>query len=190
LTRNPKCDKQRARASHILLIPEALHMKMKRNAITSTILTISAVGQIILAFILYDAHANTAIRTIGWVILWISAVFGWLPVYTLKRRGSPEGRGYVRTTVLVDRGIYAVVRHPQYLAGMLMGVALSLIAQHWIVAILGLTVIISLYLGIYDEERSAIAKFGASYERYRESVPKINVIVGLIRLLRRRRDRP
>jgi protein-S-isoprenylcysteine O-methyltransferase Ste14 len=161
-------------------------MKM-RNAISSTILTIAAVGQVLLSFILYDADGNAGVRTIGWVILWISAVFGWLPVYTFKKWGNTKGRGYVRTTVLVDRGIYAVVRHPQYLAGMLMGVSLFLIAQHWIVAILGLIVIISLYLGIHDEESSAIAKFGASYERYRESVPRINVVVGLIRLLRRRR---
>ena len=98
-------------------------MKNTRAVLSPTILTIVAVGQIILSFVLYKEDGSSVVRTIGWITLWISAIFGWLPVYTLKRWGKPKGRGYIRTTVLVDRGVYAVVRHPQYLAGILMGLA-------------------------------------------------------------------
>jgi protein-S-isoprenylcysteine O-methyltransferase Ste14 len=159
---------------------------MKRNAkviVSSTILTIVSVGQIVLTFVLYNKTGSSIVRNVGWVILWISAVFGWLPIYTLKKWGKPKGRGYVRTTVLVDRGIYAIVRHPQYVAGMLMGLALSLIAQHWIVAILGAIVIVRLYADTFTEEESVIEKFGEEYERYKESVPRVNFVVGLARLL-------
>ena len=76
-----------------------------------------------------------------------------------------------------------MVRHPQYLAGMLMGFAFSLIAQHWIVAVLGVIVIVILYENTFGEEKRAIAKFGEEYERYRESVPRVNFILGLARLL-------
>jgi protein-S-isoprenylcysteine O-methyltransferase Ste14 len=161
-------------------------MKNTRAVLSPTILTIVAVGQIILSFVLYKEDGSSVVRTIGWITLWISAIFGWLPVYTLKRWGKPKGRGYIRTTVLVDRGVYAVVRHPQYLAGMLMGLALPLIAQHWIVAILGAIVIAIYYRDTFAEEKSAVEKFGAAYEEYRKSVPRVNFITGLVRLLRRR----
>jgi protein-S-isoprenylcysteine O-methyltransferase Ste14 len=157
-------------------------MKKTRAGVSSAILTIAAIGQVVLSFVLYKKDGNSILRTTGWVILWISAIFGWLPVYTLKKWGKPKGRGYIRTTVLVDRGIYAVVRHPQYLAGMLMGVALPLIAQHWIVAVLGAVVIVIYYRDTYSEEKAAIEKFGEVYERYRKSVPRINFIAGLVRL--------
>ena len=170
------------------LAKEERIMKNAKAIVSATILTIVAVGQIILSFVLYNENGSSVVRNMGWIILWISAIFGWLPIYTLKKWGKPEGRGYVRTTVLVDRGIYAVVRHPQYLAGMLIGLALPLIAQHWIVAILGAIAIAIYYADTFAEEKSAIGKFGEEYERYKESVPRVNFIVGLARLLRHRRE--
>jgi protein-S-isoprenylcysteine O-methyltransferase Ste14 len=164
-------------------------MKNVRAIVSSTILTIAAVGQIILSFVLYKDDGISAVRITGWIILWISAVFGWLPIHTLKKWGKPGGRGYVRTTVLVDRGVYAIVRHPQYLAGILMGLALPLIAQHWIVAMLGAIVIFIDYMDTFAEEKDNVKKFGEKYERYRESVPRVNFFVGLIRLLCHRRER-
>jgi len=164
-------------------------MKDVKTIISATILTIVAVGQIILSFVLYNKNGSPIVRNIGWIILCISAIFGWLPIYTLKKWGKPKGRGYIHTTVLVDRGIYAVVRHPQYLAGILIGLALPLIAQHWIVAILGIVAIAIYYWDTIAEEESAIEKFGEEYERYRKSVPRVNFIVGLALLLRRRREK-
>jgi len=162
-------------------------MKDGKAIISATILTIVAVGQIILSFVLYNKNGSPLVRNIGWIILMISAIFGWLPIFTFKKWGKPKGRGYIRTTVLVDRGIYAVVRHPQYLAGILMALALPLIAQHWIVAILGAIAIAIYYANTFNEEKSAIEKFGEEYKRYRESVPRVNFIAGFARLLRRRR---
>ncbi|MEJ2266757.1 MAG: isoprenylcysteine carboxylmethyltransferase family protein [Anaerolineales bacterium] len=159
-------------------------MKGTRKIILATILTIAAVGQIILSFLLYDENGNTTIRNIGWVILWISAIFGWLPIFTLRKLGGvPQGKGYVRTTVLVDRGVYAIVRHPQYLAGMLLGLALTLIAQHWIVAVLGAAAIIVYYVDTYEEEASSIEKFGEQYIQYMKKVPRVNFLLGILRFV-------
>lgn len=159
-------------------------MKGTRKIILATILTIAAVGQIILSFLLYDENGNTTIRNIGWVILWISAIFGWLPIFTLRKLGGvPQGKGYVHTTVLVDRGVYAIVRHPQYLAGMLLGLALTLIAQHWIVAVLGAAAIIVYYVDTYEEEASSIEKFGEQYIQYMKKVPRVNFLLGILRFV-------
>jgi protein-S-isoprenylcysteine O-methyltransferase Ste14 len=156
-------------------------------------LTIVMVAQIALAFVLYDPAGNTALRTLGWGIWWLSALFGWLPMFTFKKWGGvAKGKSYVHTTVLVDRGLYAIVRHPQYVAGMLMGIALTLITQHWSVAILGAVAIVILYINTYDEETAARKKFGADYEGYARRVPRVNFAAGGIRWLRRwwRRRQP
>jgi protein-S-isoprenylcysteine O-methyltransferase Ste14 len=159
-------------------------MKKTRGFLPATILTIAAVGQIILSFLLYDDLGNAIIRNIGWGVLWISAVFGLLPILTLRKWGKvPEGKGYMHTTAVVDRGVYAIVRHPQYLAGILMGIALALIAQHWIVAILGAVIVLVTYIDTFQEDRLCLKKFGEDYERYRERVPRINFVIGIVRLL-------
>jgi protein-S-isoprenylcysteine O-methyltransferase Ste14 len=156
----------------------------KKDIILSVILTLAAVGQIVLAFILYDENGNTAIINLGWVILWISAIFGWLPIFTFKKFGGvKKGESYIQTSVLVDRGVYAIVRHPQYLAGILMGLALPLISQHWLVAALGLVVIVIDYISVFDEEALNMVKFGDEYRQYMQRVPRLNFLLGILRML-------
>ena len=147
-------------------------MKNLKMAIMATVLTLAAVGQIVLAILLYDKDGNDVVINLGWVILWISAIFGWLPIFTFKKLGGvAKGKGYVHTTVLVDRGVYAIVRHPQYLAGMLMSLALPLVSQHWAVALLGIVAVIMYYVSMSDEEKASIEKFGEAYKEYMQHVP-------------------
>jgi len=47
-----------------------------------------------------------------------------------------KGKSYVGTTRLVDTSLYAIVRHPQYLGGILFNLMLMLLAQHWLVILL------------------------------------------------------
>jgi len=149
-------------------------------------LTIVAVGQIILAFVLYNKDGHSIIRNAGWIVLSLSAILGWLPIFTFKKYGKvPKGEGYVHTTQLVDKGIYAIVRHPQYLAGILMSIAFFLIAQHWIIGVLGVMLIIIYYLSAFDEEKNAIEEFGENYKNYMKTVPRFNFIVGLFKRLSR-----
>ena len=165
-------------------------MKNAKAMISATFLTLAAVGQIVLSFLLYNEHGSSTVRNMGWGILWISAVFGWLPIFTFKKWGGvPKGKGYVHTTKLVDRGMYAIVRHPQYVAGMMMGLALAMIAQHWIVALLGAIAIAIYYLDTFEEEQSAIEKFGEEYKGYMESVPRANFVLGMVRFLQHRGKR-
>lgn len=143
-------------------------MKRARVIISAVVLTVAGVGLIISSFLLYNENGNVAIRNVGWVILWISAIFGWLPILTLQKWGGvPKGKGYVHTTVLVDRGLYGIVRHPQYLAGILLGIGLTLVAQHWVVGVLGTVVavigtvssaITSTQVPAFAEQRTASTK--------------------------------
>jgi protein-S-isoprenylcysteine O-methyltransferase Ste14 len=163
-------------------------MKNTKMIVMATISTLATVGQIILAILLYDQNGNTAVINLGWVILWLSAIFGMLPIFTFKKWGGvPKGKSYLHTTVLVDRGVYAIVRHPQYLAGMLIGLALPLISQHWAVAVLGIGVVAVYYVNTFDEEASAIEKFGDQYREYMQRVPRTNFLLGTFRLLTKRR---
>jgi protein-S-isoprenylcysteine O-methyltransferase Ste14 len=162
-------------------------MMTKRTIILATILTLASVGQIALAFLLYEEN-NIAVINLGWVILWISAIFGWLPIFTFKKLGRvPKGKAYLHTTILVDRGVYAIVRHPQYLAGILIGLSLPLISQHWLVAVLGIIVIVINYVDTFNEEASNIVKFGDEYREYMQRVPRLNFLLGIYRLLAKKR---
>ncbi len=160
--------------------------KSLKIIIIQIVLTIVAVGQIILSFVLYDKNGNMIIRNAGWMVLWLSAIFGWLPIFTFKKYGNvPRGKSYVHTTQLVDRGVYAIVRHPQYVAGILMAIALFLIAQHWIIGILGAILIVIYYLSALDEEKATLEKLGEAYQNYMNTVPRFNFIVGLFKRIRR-----
>jgi len=163
-------------------------MENMKMIVTGSILTLVTVGQIVLAILLYDRNGNTVFINLGWVILWLSAAFGWLPIFTFKKWGGvPKGKSYLHTTVLVDRGVYAIVRHPQYLAGILMSLALPLISQHWAVAVLGSVAAAINYMDTLEEEASAIEKFGDQYREYMQRVPRINFLLGTYRLLTKKR---
>jgi hypothetical protein len=86
----------------------------------------------------------------------------------------PKGKSYIQTTVLVDSGVYAVVRHPQYLAGILLSLALILITQHRFIAILGVVAMVLNYLIARKANQELIEKFGDDYKRYMQKVPRIS----------------
>jgi len=152
------------------------------------ILTAADLGQIAAAWLLYDPQVNALIINLGWAILALSAVFGWLPIFTFRSRGEIKGRSYIHTTVLVDIGVYRVVRHPQYLAGVLLNIALPLITRHWLVVILGIIGMAVIYLNAFEEEKENLQKFGDAYRNYQEEVPRLNFLLGLFRLILRKRN--
>ena len=95
---------------------------------------------------------------------------------------------YIRKTkVLIKHGIYKVVRHPLYLGWILsVFIATIFLHQHWIFIVIGIFGIATIYLISIEEERSNNRRFGNSYKNYIKKVPRMNIILGIIRLLRRR----
>ena len=148
------------------------------------VLIVFIVAQIVLSFVLYNQNGTPVVRNIGYALLWISAILGWLPIITFKKKGEiKKGESFVKTNKLVDTGVYAIVRHPQFLGGMLLAVSLILISQNWIVGLIAIPNIVIFYLAIIDGDREGIKKFGQDYKDYMKKVPRINVVLGLIRFL-------
>ena len=117
-------------------------------------------------------------------------IFGLLPVFEFRRRGEvKKGKSYIYTTKLVDTGIYSVVRHPQYVTFMLFAFAGMLLFQHWIVILLGIPIFPLTYFDLMKADKNAIKKFGDDYEAYMKKVPRANLLLGLLRLSKRRRKK-
>ena len=125
---------------------------------------------------------------VGWLILPVALLFLFSITIYFKRDGAPgEGKELMDTTVLVDSGTYAIVRHPMALGSILLMSASILITQHWLAAIVGVPVIVWTYLEAVKAEKGLMVKFGDDYKCYMQRVPRMNLLLGIIRLLRRKK---
>jgi len=156
----------------------------------SSVASVLTVLQIGLCLFRSNPEGVGVVRYAGY-LLWAAGVaFAMVPVFTLKRRGGvPAGQSYMKTTGLVTSGVYSLVRHPQGgLAWLLMNLAAILVGQTLPITLLGLVSMPLVYLDTLKTDRYCIEKFGERYERYMETVPRVNVLLGAMRLLRRRRE--
>ena len=114
-------------------------------------------------------------------------VFGILPVIELRKKGKVrQGKSYINTTQLVDTGIYSIVRHPQFVTFILWAFAGMLLFQHWIIILLGIPIIPLTYFDLIRADKAAIEKFGDDYKAYMKKVPRMNFVLGIFRLFRRK----
>ncbi|MBU7032678.1 MAG: isoprenylcysteine carboxylmethyltransferase family protein [Theionarchaea archaeon] len=160
----------------------------KKDIVLTSIYGFCIVSQVIALVIFRDTPKNPYIVICGFVFLLLFFMFGGLPYYEFKKMGGvPEGKSYMSTTRLVDTGIYSVVRHPQWLSWVMFSIALILFTQHWLSLVLGITATVLVYIQTYDMDRSLIKKFGENYIRYMKRVPKMNFILGIMLLYRRKK---
>jgi protein-S-isoprenylcysteine O-methyltransferase Ste14 len=163
-----------------------------KSSVRSGLLPIAGiliVAQYILAFFIYGLPGYAPLQWLGWGIWVFSAIFGIAPIYILRRHGAvAHGKSYVETTQLVQSSLYAIVRHPQYLGGMLFALALIFLAQQWVVLLLGITSIILIYIEIQSADQACIEKFGQTYRSYMQRVPQINFLLGINRALKERKS--
>lgn len=160
-------------------------MKKKFQLILEhVLLALTSVGQILAVALTYRVPVSSSLRNSGWILLWISALFGILPIFTFRRLGKvKKGSSYVHTNQLVDQGIYSIVRHPQYFSGILISLGLLLIAPGWLNLVLGLANIVQYYLGTFGEEKGLVARFGQKYIAYQKEVPRLNPVWGIVKKL-------
>jgi len=141
---------------------------------------------LVIAFNVLNEHRIAVLEYAGYAVWIVSMIFGWLPILIFKKKGGvARGKSYVHTTTLVTTGLYGIIRHPQYTAGILLSLALLLVSQHVIIILLGVVVMPLLYIDIMKADRSAIGKFGDEYRRYMKKVPRTNFILGIIRYFRK-----
>lgn len=130
----------------------------------------------IIAINLFPPNIEELVVT-GYTIFGIGASLYILSVLTLRKKGVSN---------IVDNGIYGIIRHPLYLGAMIMFFSHIFLGQNWITAIGTTIAIVCCYLIILSDEEQNLEKFGDDYKRYMQRVPRINFVLGIIRLLRNR----
>lgn len=162
-------------------------MKNWKFSGTSLVASILFVVQYILAFFVYKLPGLPALQWLGWGIWVLSMIFGIAPIFILRSRGGvAKGQSYVRTTQLVDSNLYAIVRHPQYLAGILFNLSMMLLAQQWVVILVGVVSMVLFYTDTQAADQEGIEKFGEAYRDYMQRVPQLNFLLGILRVIQKR----
>lgn len=169
-------------------------MHSKKDIVYTTILTVLYIvcfpaNPLALTGVI-EVKTYLALQILGGVVWAFGMVLVMAPIVMFPRRGGvPKGKSYASTTRLVDTGIYAVVRHPQYTGGIFsIFLTTLLLYPHWLFALLGVIATVLTYLSIGEEDKVLVEKFGDDYAEYKKRVPGMNFAAGIIRLLRRRRD--
>lgn len=135
-----------------------------------------------------EVESYLPLLIIGGVVWLVGMMMVMAPIVMFPRRGGvAKGKSFVETTKLVDTGIYAIVRHPQYTGGILAIFLTTLLwYPHWLFGVLGVVGTVVVYLGCREEDKYLIEKFGNDYKRYMKRVPRVNFPLGIVRLVRTR----
>jgi protein-S-isoprenylcysteine O-methyltransferase Ste14 len=135
-----------------------------------------------------EVESYLPLLIIGGVVWLVGMILVMAPIIMFPRRGGvAKGKSFVETTKLVDSGIYAVVRHPQYTGGILAIFLTTLLwYPHWLFGVLGAAGAVVVYLGCREEDKYLIEKFGKDYKKYMQRVPQMNFFLGIVRLRRSR----
>lgn len=78
-----------------------------------------------------------------------------------------------RTEKIVTTGVYSIVRHPQYLGGLLSHVGISILLSALYSSFSTPLMIVLVYFISCKEEEELIREFGKEYEDYKEKVPML-----------------
>nr|MDO8044153.1 isoprenylcysteine carboxylmethyltransferase family protein [Candidatus Baldrarchaeota archaeon] len=76
-----------------------------------------------------------------------------------------------RTDKIITKGVYSVVRHPQYLGGLLAHVGISFLLSSLYSLLSTPLIAVIVYLISWKEEKELTREFGEEYEKYRKNVP-------------------
>ena len=78
-----------------------------------------------------------------------------------------------RTEKIVTKGVYSIVRHPQYLGGLLAHVGISSLLSAWYSLLSTPLMSVLIFLISKKEEEELIREFGKEYEDYKKKVPML-----------------
>jgi len=165
----------------------------RANVLWSALLTVLGiacfpVNPLVLAGVV-ETRQYPALFIAGWVVWAFGMVLVMAPIVMFPRHGGvAKGKSFVHTTRLVDTGVYAVVRHPQYTGGIYSIFLVTFLwYPHWLFAVLGLLGIVVVYMSCREEDQRLVEKFGDDYKAYMERVPGMDFVLGLARLLQSNR---
>lgn len=139
---------------------------------------------IILGDMLWKSGDILPLRYTGYVLYIPGAIFVISSFMSLKHKGKPKS-GWEHTTVLIEGGIFRIVRHPLYLGSAFFTIGIILILQSIQATLLGLVAIFCFWMTSKKEEEFNMKKFGDAYIKYMKRVPIWNFLKGLYRLTKR-----
>jgi len=145
--------------------------------------------EVILLFVLDKIHVIEALDWVGWFVWALGMAMIVLSITALRRRGHVRpGSSFVETQSLVTDGIFAIIRHPLYLGWTLMYGVPLLFNPRPELAILALAGLVAVQVFSRQEEKNLIAQYGDEYLVYSASVPRMDLLTGILRALRRRQE--
>jgi len=133
----------------------------------------------VLAFLFYGFSKIALLLYSGWIFL----AFGACMLLLASQSRGKARECSTSENMVIESGLYAYVRHPEFFSQFFIAFALILLAQQGISVIVGVVLMALLAVAIFDEEKRNREKFGEAYERYTQRVPRINLIAGIIRKL-------
>lgn len=159
-----------------------------KDWIRGTITGLLFITEIMISILFFNWLGLIWLNVLGWILIGIAFfVLGWLPRVAFTKYGqAQENESWLHTTVMVDRGIYSVVRHPIYLGWYFYFFGFICLSQHWLALAFAIPAFILVYLDTLKEERSSINKFGHTYKDYMKRVPRLNIFLGIIRVIQTR----
>ena len=96
----------------------------------------------------------------------------WLAIKGVKETTLKTAETH-RTETIVTTGAYSIVRHPQYLGGLLAHTGISLLLSAKYSLLLTPMMIAIIYLISRKEEEELVREFGKEYENYKKKVPML-----------------
>jgi len=96
----------------------------------------------------------------------------WLAINGVKETTLKVAETH-RPTTIITTGVYSIVRHPQYLGGLLAHLGISILLSAFYSLLLTPMIIAVVYLISRKEEKEILKEFGKEYEDYRGKVPML-----------------
>ena len=115
------------------------------------------------------------------IIFFIAGIFFIVSSFlSLKRIGKPSS-GLEDTTIMINREIFKILRHPLYLGLSLITIGFLFAYQAIALIIIGIVAVIFFYVASRVEDSYNIKKFGTRYVGYMKEVPMWNFFLGIFR---------
>jgi len=103
----------------------------------------------------------------------LTAVGAWFGIEGARTTGWEAAETHSLPKKIITRGVYSIVRHPQYFGWGLVQVGMSILFRAWYSMLFTPVLLVLIYLISKKEEDELIKEFGKEYEDYQKKVPML-----------------
>ncbi|MCL4559225.1 MAG: DUF1295 domain-containing protein [Chloroflexi bacterium] len=128
-------------------------------------------GQVLLAAVVWFKDVTSLPQIISWLLLAASVFLAVHGFYLLHSTGQPQGN-FENTTILVQRGAYAYIRHPLYTSLLLLSWGIFFKDLSLVGFLLAAITSVFLFATAKTEEAENLAHFGPAYAAYMQKTAR------------------